>query len=179
MRQVKKTKLYKGSLFLLGMMVLINFSFCLMPLTVFAQILEKQENPVLQNVNESMLIPDLSILPSLDEPIPEIFQRDNQLSEEEDCTETEPAMATPYETETDQNNTKPSKNTVLPCCQDHEKITEIDNVPNLKINNPIFYATPDENLLDPKALIQDSSSIQSLDLPPPKADVLSSVFKKE
>lgn len=160
MRPVKKTKLYKLSLFLLGLMVLVNFGFCLMPLTVSAQILNKPK-----------------------EIVPEVSQENINFSGEENCEDTDHDYKTgqtePRETRAKQNNNKPNKNTVLPCCLDHEKITKIDNAPNLKINDLLFYATPNESLSDSEALIQNSLSLQLLDLPPPKADTLFSVFKKE
>lgn len=160
MRQVKKTKLYKLSLFLLGLMVLVNFGFCLMPLVASAQILNKPK-----------------------EIVPEISQEDINFSGEENCEDTDHNYKTnqteSQETRTEQSNNTPNKNTVLPCCLDHEKITKIDNAPNSEINSLLFYATSNESLPDSETLIQNSSSIQLLDLPPPKADVLFSVCKKE
>jgi len=160
MKRAKKTKLYKLSLFLLGSMFLVNFGFCWMPLVASAQILNKPA-----------------------EIVPEISQKDVNLNQEGSCEETihdyKTNSAVPQETQTDQNDTSSSKNTVLPCCLDHNKITQIDDAPKLEANNPIFYATSNENLSDAKALIQNSSAIQLLDLSPPKADILESVFKKE
>lgn len=161
MQPVKKTKLYKLYLFLLGAMVLINFSFCLMPLAVSAQTLNKSE-----------------------EIVSEISQKDNQFNEEERCEDTSHGYKTDNtapqeETKTNQNNNAPDKNTVLPCCLDHDRITQINNAPKLEIKNLIFYATSENNNLDSVVPIQDSLHIQLIDLPPPKADVLFSIFKKE
>lgn len=160
MQPVKKTKLYKLSLFLLGLMVLVNFGFCLMSLTVSAQILNKPK-----------------------EIIPEVSQENINFSGEENCEDTDHDYKTgktePQKTRAEQSNSASNKNTVLPCCLDHEKITKIDNAPNPEINSLLFYATSNESLPDSEALIQNLSSIQLLDLPPPKADVLFSVFKKE
>lgn len=160
MRSVKKTKLYKLSLFLLGLMFLVNFSFCLMPPTVSAQILNQSE-----------------------EIVPEVSQEAIDFSAENRCEDTDHNYKTdnavPQETQTEQNNNTSDKNTVLPCCLDHNKVTKINNAPKLEINNLIFNAALKNNLSDCATLIQNSSHIQSLDLPPPKADRLSSVFKKE
>ena len=157
---MKKTKLYKASLFLLGLIFLVNFSFCWMPLAVSAQTLNQPR-----------------------EIVPEIPQKDEQLGAENRCEDTsqdyKADQAEPQETQTEQNNNTSDKNAVLPCCLDHNKVTKINDAPKLEVNNPIFYATSNENLSDAKALIQNSSAIQLLDLSPPKADILESVFKKE
>ena len=160
MRLAKKTKLYKSSVFLLGLMILVNFGFCLMPLIVSAQILNKSE-----------------------EIVPEISQKEVNFNAENSCEDTshdyKTDKTTPQETQAAQDETVPNKNTVLPCCLDHDRITQIDNAPKLEINNPIFYATSENNISKATTLIQNSLFDQSLDLPPPKADILSSIFKKE
>jgi len=160
MRPKNKTKLYKFSLFLLGLMVLANFGFCLAPLAVSAQILDRSK-----------------------EIVPEISQKNNQLNGESGCEDTGHNYGTdqpePQETKADQNNGAQDKKAVLPCCLDHEKITKIDNAPNQETNSLIFYAVQGERLSDLETPTQNSLYIQSLDLPPPKADILFSVFKKE
>lgn len=157
MRPVKKTKLYKLALFLLGLMVLINFGFCLMPLAVSAQILAKPK-----------------------EIVPEISQKDINFSEEGNCEDAGHNYKTETpEAKTDQSDTAQNKNAVLPCCLDHGRITKIDNAPDQEINGLISYASQGGNFSDLEAPTQNSSYIQSLELPPPKADRLSSVFKKE
>lgn len=160
MGRVKKTKLYKLSLFLLGLMVLINFSFCLMPLTVSAQILNQPE-----------------------EIIPEVSQEAVDFNTENSCEDTghnyKTEAAAFQETKTEPSDNTSDKNTVLPCCLDHDKITQINNAPKPEINDVIFYTTSENNSLDYEVLIQNSAYNQALDLPPPKTDNLFSVYKKE
>jgi hypothetical protein len=138
-------------------MVLVNFGFCLMPLAVSAQTLAKPK-----------------------EIVPEISQKDINFSGEGNCEDASHDYKTETpETKTDQSDTAQNKNAVLPCCLDHGRITKIDNAPNQETNNLIFYAVQNESLSDLETPTQNSSYIQSLDLPPPKADILFSVFKKE
>ncbi|HCU71171.1 MAG TPA: hypothetical protein DIC35_05485 [Candidatus Moranbacteria bacterium] len=158
MRQAKKTKIYKLSLFLLGLTVLINFSFCLMPFAASAQISD-----------------------SFTEPNTHISESENEYNQEGNCDVaadkgTNNASDLP---KTSQNDDTKSSNTILPCCFDHNKITKIDNASNFKISDLQFYAILDNTDLDYKAESQNSSYIHSLNLPPPRADILFSVIKKE
>lgn len=149
MRQANKNKLYTLSVLLLGTMVFVNLSFCL---ALFANAAQAQE--------------------SFKEPSSEVFKKDISPAKEESCENT-------AETKTEQGSNTKNKNTVLPCCLDHDKITKIDNAPNFKISDlhlPPVLAISD---LDYEAKNQTYSFVRSLDLPPPEPDILFSVFKKE
>ncbi|EKE11088.1 MAG: hypothetical protein ACD_15C00138G0011 [uncultured bacterium] len=156
MRQAKKTKIYKLSLFLLGLTVLINFSFCLMPPDASAQ------------------IPD-----GFTEPNPHISHSGSNKDESCEVVTDSSTKEVSDLQKTIQNNGAKNSGTILPCCFDHNKITKIDNASNFKINDLQFYAILNNTDLDYKAESQNSSYVHSLNLPPPRADVLFSVIKKE
>ena len=56
---MKKTKLYKSSLFLLGLLFLVNFGFCLMPLTVSAQISNEPKEIIPEILQEDINFSEL------------------------------------------------------------------------------------------------------------------------
>jgi hypothetical protein len=78
-----------------------------------------------------------------------------------------------------EKKTVPEPNAVLPCCLDHDKIIKIDNSKNDNFLEMIFGSIPIGNISIFPAVLEKNISNDSLDLPPPEGDSLSSVIKKE
>jgi hypothetical protein len=155
MRQAKKTSIYKLSLFLLGLTVLINFSFCLMPSAASAHPSDLLSESNSHDKNKPDQKESCEVA-----TVNDISKRSNLQK-------------------TTQNSATKNSNAILPCCCDLKKITKIDNVSNFKINDSQFYAILNDTDLDHKSESQNSSYIHSLNLPPPRTDMLFSVIKKE
>lgn len=82
-----------------------------------------------------------------------------------------------YVAKADTNNKK--TNTVLPCCENHDRGNTVD-IPREKISFGQIDcpAQIDFKIIEPR-IVKNSSDILVVDLPPPEADLIASVFKRE
>lgn len=145
MSGLKRTKAYRLSVIILGLIILVSLDFCFAPLMA------------------DVRIPDGYV-----EPISERYQDDDCTGHDKRSENSEAAK--------DSGTTKDSD--VPVCCLDHDKTTKMDNPQSLRMTNMLFCAIHDDIFYD---ISEDktSSKIGSIDLPPPEADTLFSILKKE
>jgi hypothetical protein len=76
-------------------------------------------------------------------------------------------------------NSDASKN-LLPCCENHDAATKIDNPKKVVIENLAFLSVVSSDIFDPKKMSDNISSYIKLpDLPPPETKITGSIYKKE
>jgi len=156
---MKKSNLFRLSVFLLGLTVLINFGFCLAP---FAS--AQTHGRIKQPTPVSTLNEDIS------------RGEDNCENTSAEVKNDKPES---HEARAEQSDSSRNSNTVLPCCLDHDRINKIDTAASFKLQNINLLAILENASPNDEAKIQNSSYANSIDLPPPEADVLFSVIKKE
>lgn len=71
------------------------------------------------------------------------------------------------------------ESSVLPCCQNHDRITKIDTVKNRSVDDVILPVVEGVDISFQLFLPQNSLDTKILDSPPPDGERLASIYKKE